>query len=421
MSQTEAMGGVDYEDGAVTQVSGEGAPPIELPPTSRGGGSFWRFINDRNPIFLLSAICMFAGYRMILGAMNTPPGDVGGLVPLIAVLNLYEVALISLGLVLIRRRGLFRDGWILLAVEALFLVDLTNLQSEVYAASVRQGLMLNGVCLVLALIKIGVVVRMLRLRLSLGEWGLIGAGLAMLFGMQGAFKALATKEGELDARVLYGAWWAAGALAAVAGFVGRGDRTGRFMALPRRLYILIPFASLIVHLCGANRVYETHFHPANIAPVLLGIAAALSGVRWLPWTFAAKMQMVLIAGAGLMSLQTPRDLTWVTSGIWFSPLRVTLMAAMMIALWSAIRYRQWAFVFAAGGCAVVAVLGHTAGQARQTFIAMLERIGEFTRAMIPTTPMGWGIIAVVTSFILLGLGAVVSLRKGVEGDGDLRG
>jgi len=93
----------------------------------------------------------------------------------------------------------------------------------------------------------------------------------------------------------------------------------------------------------------------------------------------------------------------------------------MIALWSAIRYRQWAFVFAAGGCAVVAVLGHTAGQARQTFIAMLERIGEFTRAMIPTTPMGWGIIAVVTSFILLGLGAVVSLRKGVEGDGDLRG
>jgi len=43
------------------------------------------------------------------------------------------------------------------------------------------------------------------------------------------------------------------------------------------------------------------------------------------------------------------------------------------------------------------------------------------RAMIPTTPMGWGITAVIASFVLLGLGAVVSLRKGVEGDGDAQG
>src|SRR4051812_10878787 len=104
----------------------------ELPPRRP---SLWRFVVDRNPFFLFSAVCMFAGCRMIIAALGVSPGEVHKLVALIGVLNLYELLLIALALFLIRRRGQNRDGWILLAIEALFLVDLTHLNGEVFAAS----------------------------------------------------------------------------------------------------------------------------------------------------------------------------------------------------------------------------------------------------------------------------------------------
>src|SRR4051794_38465425 len=81
--------------------------------------SLWRFVVDRNPFFLLSAVCMFAGCRVIIAALGVSPGEIRKLVGLIGVLNLYELLLIALALFLIKARGQNRDGWILLAIEAL--------------------------------------------------------------------------------------------------------------------------------------------------------------------------------------------------------------------------------------------------------------------------------------------------------------
>src|ERR1700733_6594451 len=88
------------------------------------------FIHDRNPFYLLSALCMFVGFRIILGALDSHPGDWKTLLGLIITLNFYEVVMIALALFLIVRRGLRRDGWILLGIEALFMLDLTNLNAE---------------------------------------------------------------------------------------------------------------------------------------------------------------------------------------------------------------------------------------------------------------------------------------------------
>ena len=409
MAGTMTTDGAEY-DGAVAEVQGEGMPPV-LPPRI-GSGSFWRFIHDRNPFYLLSAVCMFAGYRMILGAMNTPPGDVGGLVPLIAVLNLYEFVLIGLALFLIRRRGLIRDGWFLLIIQAMFMVDLTNLQSEVFTASLPKGLALNAACYALALFKVALVLRVLRLRVSIGEWGLIAAGLMVLFGMAGAFKGLA-REGVLDARVLHAGWWVAGALAAAWAMTARGERFGRLAGVPVRLYMLIPFASLLIHLCGANRVYAMDFHAANVAPVLLGLAVALGAIRALPRVMAANAQMALIVLAGILSL-APGELSFSVAGVWLSPMRLTLLAAGAVAIWAFLRHHRWAFVCVAATCGLTASLGHTPEHPRETLRLMAGYLSDAFKAMIPTTAMGWGVLAVVASFVLLGVGAVVSLRKGVE-------
>src|SRR5437763_12059706 len=106
--------------------------PLPPPETPAPRPSLMRFIADRNPFFLLSAVSMFAGVRIILAALNVSPGDVWRLLLLIGVLNAYEAAVIALALFLITRHNQRRDGWILLSIEALFLLDLTNLNSEVF-------------------------------------------------------------------------------------------------------------------------------------------------------------------------------------------------------------------------------------------------------------------------------------------------
>lgn len=402
-------GGEESDFGVVAVVQEGGRPPV-IPPRV-GGGSFWRFIHDRNPFYLLSAICMFAGYRMILGAMDTPPGDVGGLVPLIGVLNLYEFALIGLALFLIQRRGLIRDGWFLLIIQALFLVDLTNLQSEVFTASLSKGMALNAACYLLAIVKIAVVVRVLRLRVGAGEWGLIATGLLMLFGVAGAFKAL-SHNGQLDPRILNAAWWLAGALLAAWAFVPTPLRMGRLAGVPVRLYMLIPFVSLLVHLCGANRVYAMTFHPANVTPIILGLAVALAGMPRISRAAVAKLQLAMILLAALVSLKASPELTFTFAGVALSPMRLTFLAAAGIALWICLRHRRLIFASLAATCATTSAMGHSLHTVRQTIEQIAHAMVRAANAMIPTTAMGWGIAAIIASFVLLIVGAMVSLRKG---------
>src|SRR5258706_2087989 len=171
----------------------ESLPLAAAPPTpQRPRPSLMRFIVDRNPFFLISAVCMFAGVRIILSALNVSPGDLRRLLLLIAVLNIYEAAVIALALFLITRRNQARDGWILLSIEALFLVDLTFLNAEFFTANLRGGMIINAVCWSLALVKIAVVIRTLKLRLTLPEWAYVALQLAAIFFMAGIFKPISS-------------------------------------------------------------------------------------------------------------------------------------------------------------------------------------------------------------------------------------
>src|SRR5689334_18863840 len=101
--------------------------PSLNPPNPSSRPSLWRFVVDRNPFYLLSAACMLFGCIALTNSSSWSPIKLQRLLILTATLNFYELLLIGLALFLIVRRGLWRDGAILLILEAFFLVDVTFL------------------------------------------------------------------------------------------------------------------------------------------------------------------------------------------------------------------------------------------------------------------------------------------------------
>jgi hypothetical protein len=71
-----------------------------------------RSIADRNPFYLISALCMLGGSLALTNSLSWISLPLGRLLLLMATINVYEAALIGLALVLVKR-GLLRDGKIL--------------------------------------------------------------------------------------------------------------------------------------------------------------------------------------------------------------------------------------------------------------------------------------------------------------------
>lgn len=415
------------------------APQAPLPPPvppRAGGGvvSLTRFIVDRNPFFLLSAVMMFVGVRVVVSALHLVPGDLKHLLLLIGVLNAYEAAVIALALFLITRRGLRRDGWLLLSIEGLFLVDLTFLNAELFTANLRWGSAINALCFALALAKVGVVVRTLRLRLAPSEWAYVAVQFAAIFFMAGVFKRVANHDrhpGTLSAMVLYEAWWLIGALLLAATFLlrkpaerRRDSAASAMWQVTGRLYLVLPFVSMVVHLIGANRVYWVHFHPANAAPLFLGLAVLLT--RWRgDWSRAVltSMQCALAGLAVIVSMGAPAELNVSVVHHAVSPLRLALLGSSGVMFAAFFHSLQLLAFQVATAATIAAMLGNSLDEMKANAWAFVRAIVQTLRRLVPETEMQWGVLAIVGAFVMLALGAVVSLRKrparGAESAGEV--
>ena len=195
--------------------------------------------------------------------------------------------------------------------------------------------------------------------------------------------------------------------------------TDPFAPLPYRLYAGLGFASLLVHLCGANRVFNVPFHVANVAPLLLGLAVLLGRSTRLPKFAVANLQMVLAASAVLMSLHFPADLATRAAGVALTPLRCALVGAAAVSLYALWHHRRLAFASVATACLATAALGRDVNTMRANIFAMLRWLLDTGLQLIPTTPMQWGVAAVVASFVLLAIGAAISLGRPAAATGPL--
>ena len=125
-----------------------------------------KFFQLHNPFYLLSALCMLAGCYGFVDSLKITAGQSGALLLLMGILQLYEFLLVGIAWFLISHHRAERDGRILLLLELIFLVDATYLNAELVAVDPNNGALISTAMVVLVLVKVGLMFRALKLRLS---------------------------------------------------------------------------------------------------------------------------------------------------------------------------------------------------------------------------------------------------------------
>jgi hypothetical protein len=375
------------------------------------------FFVHHNPFYLLSALCMLAGCYALNSGLAPRTGDLGKLLGLVGILNAYEAMLIALGLYLIRRRGILRDGRTLLLLEAPFLVDLAFLNAEVGSVSVRLGLLLNSIVLTLALIKTAAVMHALWGRVPRRMFGFIALELSVLFLLPTAFTRF-EHHGDVTPAQFYGAWWIVGALLSVYELQSRflGDAPGPVEGGVRlfigRLYVVLPLASLILHLSLLHWVYRVPFLRGDLSPVLIGFAFVLGRSSRRAKGEIRLLRLVLPAAAVMLALESSPNIDFsLIPRLSLTAVTLTLAAAYVCYVYSFFFKYAARMLVGAAGLVFVAAFGPSMDQISYSVEWACERIANFVNWLYGRSAIEWGLTAMACAFAFLGLGASISLKK----------
>lgn len=383
-----------------------------------------RFVADYNPFYLLSAACMLFGVFALNDSLDWSPIGLRRLLTMIVTLNVYELAVIGLA-VFLMRRGIRRDSLMLLIVEAFFLADVGFLNMEVFATNVKVGLLVNAIVFAAAVVKVALIFNASGIPLKDSRFAFVLIQLSVLFAIPGIFGAIAQPRNDfLPPLAVYAAWWLAGAMPVVYTMtVGSVDLfrkrpdglATRTDVIVSRVLIVLPMLSMIAHLCLANWIYKVMFHPANLAPMLLGFAVLAGHADDQFNTRAARMRWALVlpfVAVALSAIKFPRELIFpITPGIDASPLRTALIVASVVYLEGLWNFRQAWFAVGSSACLAMATLGHSVGTINDNSIRMAKDGASVFDKLIPKTLAGWGMYSIGLSFVLLAIGALISLNR----------
>ena len=387
----------------------------------------WELFLDHNPFYLLSVLSMLFGCYAINNSLQVTPGDWGKLLLLLGILNLYEFLLIGLGMYLLPRKGVERDGRILLLLETLFLVDATFLNAETVMTSPTTGALINLLLLGLAVVKVGVILRAMRLRMAGWRFGFLALQLAILWAMPFAFLKMGP-DGEISPLTIFGVWWVVGLLPVLYDLVVkmmpstvsvetliRDSAAARVSPWVGKVYVVAPFVSLLAHLGFIHWIYQIPFYMTDLSPILFGIAVNIA--YWKSTTFAGgrdlvAMRIFLPILAILFALSNPSELQLHLFGRTLEPVYVIILGAYLTLVYGfAFRQFLW-FFLAAVLVALAKFFGPTVAQISQGASSAVKQADGWVNKLIPQTATGWGVVAMVGSFVLLALGGAVSYIKG---------
>ncbi len=365
-----------------------------------------------NPFYALSASAMLLGCWLLSEALHLQAGQLGGLLILMLVLQLYEGLLVGLGAFLVRTGRAPRDGVTVLVLESVFLMDAPLLAAECVTASAPVG---TGVAVALAALAVAKLAWVRR-----AVPGLLSPRAAALLGGQAAFVlAVPVAAAHLAwARVfgpiaLYGFWWATLALP-VAQRALHDETRSEAAPEPSRsqaVWTWVPAAMALLHLWAVGYIHAIDFRPAFLAPFLLGLAATAGREQLV-------RQVALPGLAVLVSLGQGPSLGFhllVTGGPFVSPLCLALVG--VAAAWGYLAWRdreRWQLLLAVGSGAAGLL-----GSSISSLSSLLGRALRFLGLHLPTDAFGWGVLTVVAAFVLLAAGARRSL--GAEPRWPLRG
>ena len=376
---------------------------------------FVRSLHERNPFYLLSVTSMLAGCYAMSRGLGETPGQWKPLVSLMGVLQIYELALLSLAVLLLRRVRLERDARMAFLLGLLFLVDATYLNTELAAAHPWTALWVALAHLAFLVPKLFVVRDVVGLT-SFRTLTLTVAQISILVYIPSTFSAVHFMDSHVHALglgperlplVIYGIWWVVGLFPALFLWADRGSEHGepRVARQVSRVSLLLPFASILLHLFSLHWMYNLRLSGAYLAPVLLAIGANLA------YTFArdaSGLRHALQWGAPLLALYlssgSPETLHFLLfDAVVMSPTRMAL-CGIALAFWL---HRSMSgrpsFTVGATLSLSLALTGHSFSTMRMTWMRL-----------VPGSQLELGLMAIVGAFALLALALAVSLWRPQE-------
>ncbi|PKL47312.1 MAG: hypothetical protein CVV42_13350 [Candidatus Riflebacteria bacterium HGW-Riflebacteria-2] len=136
------------------------------PPEPDPKDIFFKWIRDNNPLYLLSVALMLAG--LYLAGSELEAGQVQSIYTIagfFAVQNIYEIVMIGMALYLLRNRIQSDHGRLLLILVLVFLGDLTGYQVHISGKDPSVGCIASAIYMTLAALKLFVVLKVLNLKL----------------------------------------------------------------------------------------------------------------------------------------------------------------------------------------------------------------------------------------------------------------
>ena len=353
---------------------------------------WWHWVVEYNPFYLLSALAMLGGVGALSNTTTWEPVPLSRLLPLLATLQVYEVACLAVGVWLFRTLGPRRDALQLLALVALFAVDVSFLMSEIATADLAVGVAVSVGLLALAVGKAAAVLAVVRPRLTPAAVVVGVAGLVALHAVPPLLTWLDGEGGGVTTGTFYALWWLVGLsplLHDAASWAWRGtwgERDGRWWP---RLVAATPWASLAAHLGVLHYVYDRPFVAAHAAPLLIGLAVLLRHGGPVP------LRVLLPTAAALVSWSSPMHpevgvvVAWLTLAYVTLPRLVPHFAAV----------------------ALIAGLWRAFGPSSSQVVAGLRATFDTVVALVPRTRRAWGVVGVAAAFILLAAGVATSLLR----------
>jgi hypothetical protein len=371
-----------------------------------------------NPFYLLSACCMLGGCLALTNSLSWTSIPISRLLILIATLNLYEAALIGLGMYLIIKRGAARDAIMLLILEAFFLSDITFLNAEIATARLGMGLAIGGFLLAAAAIKLSLIFRTLGLRHSMAHFAFIMLQLAAVVVIPLILPHI--HSGTVTPIWFYGGWWLVALLLAsyelLPRFLSAQMIRDAHWPAATMFYLSIPWLSLAAHLGILHYVYQTDYFAADAAPLLLALTLVLTRlapVRLMSRADILTLRLILPVAAVAISVSSPAQLNFALQHgqYMLTTLRIAFIAAYLTYTYCLLR-RYWIPMLAGGATALAAFLfGPSPAQVATSAQDGWDWLSQATWKFVPKTLAAWGAVAIAASFAFLGLGAVVSLKR----------
>ncbi|HEY3246248.1 MAG TPA: hypothetical protein VGM03_23130 [Phycisphaerae bacterium] len=272
---------------------------------------------EHNPTYLLSAACIAAGARLYLVTPTARAGDIGLILLTLGVLQIYESLVVSVLLVLHRRRRAPEDEPSLLLVAALFWTGPLAATMEMTARNSQVGLICALGAALIALIEMRVVRRVMSLHLSL-PGRLTASGCVLLVALIPPLLRVPERADGANELHFYWLSWLVGALAlglllAIRSHARACRRAERPLSSDPDFRWELAFLSLVigalaVHLIGMQHAFFLHARPFYAAPLMAAIAVVVfDGARVLSLKRPLTYLMALLPIGGLLLAAQPFD------------------------------------------------------------------------------------------------------------------